>query len=391
MKLSLLLFLIVLSIISCNNNIKVKNDNLNINNLTKSDSLNNILATYESEQDLPGFVVSIFNKDRILFTKGFGVSNLKTKKSYTQESIQGIASISKTFIAIALMKVVEKNLVKLDDNINNYLPYEVTNPNHPDTPITIRHLATHTSSFDDPSGGKGNIFSKKLKKENWRSIWHPIIEGYNSNVDMPMGVFLKDVFNNKENFTSERPGTYYEYSNYGSALLAHIIEIVTKVDYKTFTKKEIFEPLGMNSTSWEYNIDDTLNHITYYNDNYKPVPKYKIITYPDGGIYTNVSDLTIYLQEVMKGYYDEGFLLSEKSYKEMLSSQSKLIETNTGLFWDLDQPCCIGHGGNDFGIATMMYFDIRDGIGRIVFTNIDVQQENQEEAFYSIFNETFIF
>jgi hypothetical protein len=97
------------------------------------------------------------------------------------------------------------------------------------------------------------------------------------------------------------------------------------------------------------------------------------------------------MQEIMKGYYEEGSLLETSSFKEMLSSQSKLIENNTGLFWDLDQSCCIGHGGNDFGIATMMYFDIRDGIGRIVFTNIDVQLEKQEETFYSIFNETFIF
>jgi CubicO group peptidase (beta-lactamase class C family) len=391
MKKLILHAIIALFIFNCNSNPKAKIDSHNLTVLEKGDSLNNVLVDYQKKQDLPGFVVSIFNKDSILFAKGYGVADLKTKKPYTEKTVQGIASISKTFIATALMKVVEEGLVELDDNINKYLPYKITNINHPDTPITIRHLATHTSSFSDPSGGKGNIFSEKLKKENWRPIWHPIIKNYNTNIDMPMNVFLEDVFSNKENFMSERPGTYYEYSNYGSALLAHIIEIVAKIDFKTFTKKEIFEPLGMTSTRWEYIQADTINHITYYNDNYKPVPKYRIITYPDGGLYTNVTDLTKYMQEIMKGYYQEGSLLKTESFKEMLSSQSKLISTNTGIFWDLDQSCCIGHGGNDFGIATMMYFDIRDGIGRIVFTNIDVQQENQEEAFYGVFNETFIY
>jgi len=391
MKKLILLNLIALFIFNCKSDSKVKNDGNNLSLISKTDSLNNILKGYNKLNNLPGFVVSVFDKDKILYSNGFGVINLKSRKPYTAQTVQGIASISKTFIATALMKVVDQGLVELDDSINKYLPYKITNLTYPDTPITIRHLATHTSSFDDPNGGKGNIFSEKLKKENWRSIWHLIIDGYNTNVDIPMHVFLKDVFSNEENFMNKRPGTYYEYSNYGSALLAHILEIVTKTDYKTYTKKEIFEPLGMNSTGWNFNEVDTVNHITYYNDNYKPIPKYSIITYPDGGLYTNVTDLTKYMQEIMKGYYEEGSLLETSSFKEMLSSQSKLIETKTGLFWDLDQSCCIGHGGNDFGIATMMYFDIRDGIGRIVFTNIDIQQEKQEEIFYSIFNETFIF
>ena len=391
MKKLILLNIIALFIFNCKSDSNVTNSSFNLSVIDKTDSLNNILKGYNKLNNLPGFVVSIFNKDKILYSNGFGVINLKSRKPYTAQTVQGIASISKTFIATALMKVVDQGLVELDDSINKYLPYKITNLTYPDTPITIRHLATHTSSFDDPNGGKGNIFSEKLKKENWRPIWHPIIDGYNTNVDIPMHVFLKDVFSQKENFMNKRPGTYYEYSNYGSALLAHILEIVTKTDYKTYTKKEIFEPLGMNSTGWNFNDVDTVNHITYYNDNYKPIPKYSIITYPDGGLYTNVTDLTKYMQEIMKGYYEEGSLLETSSFKEMLSSHSKQIETNTGLFWDLDQSCCIGHGGNDFGIATMMYFDIRDGIGRIVFTNIDVQQEKQEETFYSIFNETFIF
>ncbi|MBX2828622.1 MAG: beta-lactamase family protein [Flavobacteriaceae bacterium] len=187
------------------------------------------------------------------------------------------------------------------------------------------------------------------------------------------------------------PGTYYEYSNYGTALLAHIIEIATETDYRSYTRKQILEPLGMQRSGWNLKEVDTTNHVAYYNDRYHPVPPYHIITYPDGGLYSTIEDMTLFLQEMMRGYEGEGTLLSPQSYKEMFSVFNSDLDSQTGLIWDLDQGCCIGHGGNDFGTATMMYFFKEQGIGRILFSNLDIQQEQQEEAYYGIHNELYSF
>jgi len=396
-KKGLVVLLILALQVSCKTDTKGNDSNIKETAALNFDALDTQLKEFESKKDLPGFVVAIFNKDSMLFSKGYGYADIENEKLYDENTIQGIASVSKSFISVALMKAVQQGHIDLDATINSYLPYEVINPHYPDVEITVRHLATHTSSFnDEPNRGKGNIFSKKLQKENWREVWHPIIEKYNRNKPEPMDTFLAKMFNpegewySEENFIKHRPGTFYKYSNFASALLAQIIEITTKTDYKEYTKNEIFIPLNMAQTGWSREAVDSINHVQYYNDNYKPVPHYSIITYPDGGVYSSVSDLTLYLQEMMKGYYGESDFLSHDSFKEMMTSQSKLLDTNTGLFWDLDQSCCIGHGGNDFGIAAMMYLDIRDSLGRIVLSNIDVQQENQENAFYGIFNQTFI-
>ena len=64
-------------------------------------------------------------------------------------TIHVIASISKTFVGIAIMKLVESGKLKLDDPINDYLPFEIRSPHYPEVDITIRHLVTHTSSLND--------------------------------------------------------------------------------------------------------------------------------------------------------------------------------------------------------------------------------------------------
>lgn len=354
------------------------------------------LESYNTSEALPGFVVALFSTDSIYFAKGYGYADLEKKQKYDINTVQGIASVSKTLIGLSLMKAVEMKMVRLDDDINSYLPYKVRNPYYVNDPITLRHLASHTSGItDDPNGGKGNIFSKPLSADNWREIWHPIIESYNKNEDMPMDVFLEKIFSEKgewytkSSFLPSKPGSQYEYSNFASALLAHIIEIASKTDYKTFTEEHILKPLNLERTGWDRQLD-TINHIAYYNDNEKAVPTYEIITYPDGGLYSCTSDLIKFMQAMILGYYGDSELLSYESFREMMGNQTTGIATRTGLMWDLDQECCIGHGGNDFGIGAMVYFDKRDGLGRILLTNIDVQQEHQEDAFYSIFNELFI-
>ncbi|MDC8004350.1 serine hydrolase [Aureisphaera galaxeae] len=400
-KLIPVLFVLLLSYACAN---KKKEDkveesfHLTAERTARLDSLNVFFTQKANEDILPGFAVSIFSKDTVFLSKGYGFANMEKQLRYNPQTVQMIASVSKTLIGVALMKAVEEGKLSLDAPINEYLPYQVVHAHFPDSLITVRHLATHTSGInDEPNGGKGNIFAKPLLKENWREVWHPIIAKYNTNETRPMDEFLQDVFSEKgawydeDTFLNHAPGTHYEYSNYGSALLAHIIEIAAQTDYREYTRKHIIDPLQMKRSGWSKAEVDTLNHIAYYNDRYHALPEYSIVTYPDGGFYSTIEDMTLFLQEMMRGYDGEGKLLSAASYEEMFTVYNDSLDSRTGLIWDLDQGCCIGHGGNDFGIATMMFFFKEQGIGRILFSNLDVQQEQQDEAFYGIHNELYTF
>ena len=77
-----------------------------------------------SQGHINGFSVAIVNQDGILFQKGFGYSDRKGEKNYTENTVQNIASISKTFIGVALLKAQELGKLNLDDPINKYVPFK---------------------------------------------------------------------------------------------------------------------------------------------------------------------------------------------------------------------------------------------------------------------------
>jgi len=353
------------------------------------DSLKNL----EKKKILPGFVVSVFDESETIFNEGFGYANIKDKKAYTPETIQNVASITKTITGIALMKAMEMGYFKLDDAINDYLPFKIVNPNFPNEEITIRHLLTHTSSLQDVKNyNRGYVFSKSLDYKNWPETHYKGLSYYNNNKVMSLSEFLTAIcsttgqwYSESELYLKNKPGTNFEYSNTGFALLGYILELTTKKDYRDFTKEHIFDPLEMTSATWELNRQNP-KHATYYLENYNESPDYTMNTIPEGGLYINSIDLTKYLQEAIKGYNGQGTILTQSSYKEMYRSQTELIEIEGGLGWDLSIGCCVGHAGNDFGVSTVMYFEPKTGIGRIVFSNISIETEELEGTFYGIMN-----
>jgi len=387
----------LLLFISCKESSKVYEDSKVFAVENKyQDSLNLLFESEYQKGHLPGFCLSIFSADSIYFMKGYGYADTESKKPFNENTVQNIASISKTLISIALMKAIEDGHMKLDDPINSILPFKVTNPVHQDVDITLRHLATHTSSIsDDGNYKRAYIFSEPLKKEEFQDAWAEHIAIYNTNEDMNMEQYLTKVFeesstwNITSNYLSHKPGSAFDYSNIGAALLAYCIELKTGIDYKQYTKDLILKPLKMNRSGWSLdNIKDD-NHVVYYNESYNPVPPYKVITYPDGGLYSTVSELTMYLQEMMKGYQGKGTILNAGSSKEMMTNQIPDLDSPTGVIWDMDNTCCIGHGGNDFGVSTMMYFNPDTGIGKVLFSNISIEMEEQGDQFYTIFNDMF--
>lgn len=388
----IIIFSLISILLSCQDkSVKVKvNDNV----LKLTDSLTFELQSFQDKNILPGFAVSIFTKDSILYQKGFGYSNIKTKKPYSVNDVQIIASITKTLIGVSLMKAIEEGKIGLEDRVNDILPYKIVNPKFPNTPITIRHLATHTSSISSTDeSDEGYRFETPLLKEKFPEAHHPLLENLNKTEDLSMANYLhyklskKGKWYEKNVFTSSEPGTTYEYSNLGAVLLAYCIELRTGQVFNDFTDKLILKPLKMNSSTWSLDQVDKKKQVTYYNEIFNEVPRYQIVSYPDGGLYSSVSDLTKYFQEMMMGYEGESKLLSKASFREMMKKQYEDEELTEGLCWDLGMGVdLIGHAGNDFGTATLAYFSPSTGIGRILFTNISTEKNEIADTYYGIYN-----
>lgn len=374
----------------------------------KSSNLNNsTINSFDQKMDslyklgvFNGYAVAIVDSTGVIYNKGFGYADVSKQKAYTEHTIINIASISKVFIGVALLKAREMNVLNLEDPINKYLPFEVVNPNHPDVPITIRQLATHTSSIVDSDPymntcyvNKDNTPIAKNLQEKYGLYYQNPPEKY-----LPLAEYLNEMltiegaFYDRSSFSTIKPGETYEYSNVGAALCALVIESATKLPFETFTKEHIFKPLAMSSTGWFFEEVDSTNYSTLYADE-QVLPYYRILSYPDGGLITSSTDLSKFLIDLIKGYSGQAGVLAPESYQEFFKSQ--LSEEafggkenfNVGLFLDKQLAYDdFGHTGGDPGTNTMMFFDSKTKTGRIFITNTDSKKEDSHEVMFGIWN-----
>jgi CubicO group peptidase (beta-lactamase class C family) len=398
----ILSLLVLVSIYSCvKKSASVKDAG---NEAVVKDSLTSALNEVYKEGNFAGFGVAIANANGVLYSGGVGYANAETKEKYTQNTLQPIASISKTFIGIALMKAQEIGKLKLDDPINKYLPFKVVNPAFPDVPITIRHLATHTSSITDT-----DFYLQKA----WILMDNVPVNGkfdYPQQFNLPsskiaMEVFLRKIlvegqeWYSKDGFVKHKPGAYYEYSNIGATLAAFIIEKATGERYDVFTTKYILQPLHMYGSGWSYKNIDVSKRSMLYEKPGKVLPFYQLITYPDGGFITSAEDMGKYLCELIKGFDGTGTLLKKESYKELFRQQLNENnfserneqnpyneEYNTGLFMGFSYKGYVGHTGGDAGVASMLFFDPKTKTGRFLMLNTSFSTKAGNDQFYRIWD-----
>lgn len=371
---------------------------------TYRDSLTQKLVEIHKQGHINGFAIAIVNQNEILYQAGLGYSNLDAKESYTENTLQNIGSVSKTFIGIALLKAQEMGKLSLDDPINNYLPFQVHNPNHPKEEITIRHLATHTSTILDTDSYNEKSYVLKENSEVPDSIM-AISEIFNPpSSAISLISFLEKLLSEKgewyeqQGFLKNKPGEIYEYSNVGAALAAAVLEIATGKSYNEFATKHILQSLNMSSSGWSFNDIDISKHSTLYARPKIELPLYSLITYPDGGVITSISDMAKYLSELIKGHSGDGKLLNKTSYDELFKEQlsSENIpdqdedgdpyddEYNTGIFMGFTPKGYIGHTGGDPGVATFMFFKPKSKTGKIMMINTSVRGSAGVKEFYDI-------
>lgn len=345
----------------------------------QNDLITSELEQIKNQSNLVGFGVAIVNKDSIVYAKGFGFSNKKQKIPYTTTTVQPIASISKTLLGMALMKAQELGLLQLDDAINTYLPFKIYNPKFKDKHITIRQLASHTSSIlDTEFYNKIYVFNNKIPPfyehlpENLQQNVKEDINRFNNNKMMPAASFIKNqytiagIWYAPENFSSNAPGTSYKYSNMGANIAAYIIELVSGDSYTNFVQKHVLNPLQMTASGWHSKNNPLKNMSTLYWYGY-PIPNYEFITYGDGGFMTNIEDFSKFLSAVIKGYNGESNVIKASSYATMLEAPNN-DDFKKNMFWNIDDEK-IGHSGNDPGVISHAYFFQKSNLGYAVFVN----------------------
>jgi CubicO group peptidase (beta-lactamase class C family) len=284
---------------------------------------------------------------------------------YSADTDQGIASVSKTTVATALLQLYEQGKFQLDDPINNYLPFQVTIPSCPGTPITFRELLTHTSGIQDNYTVMDNLTVQGDSPVPLDSL----VRGY----FVPGGAY----YSKTGNFYKTCPNTQYQYSNFGATLLGYLVQVLSGQDFNEYVTQHIFTPLGMTNTSYFYSgINRATLAMPYSVENGDAYGLYGEADYPDGMMKTSVNQLAQFLTMYANGgSYNGQQILQPSTVALMLSQQTTLDKTDVaqGLIWyetaDFASRDLWGHGGDDFGINTNMFFSPTSTEGVILFGN----------------------
>ncbi len=292
------------------------------------------------ERNFNGAIL-VAKNGQILFERYKGISNFKTKDSINAHTPFHLASISKTFTGMAVLRLWEEGKLFLDDTLQKYFPQ------FPYQNITIRMLLSHRSGLPNYLYFMDSLFDKHKEMTN-QDVLNAMIQHHPR--------------------MNSLPNTHFEYCNTNFMLLALIVEKITGKYFPDYMKQNVFTPLGMNDT-YIFSIRDTANYIpTYSVSRPFPMDQYDC-TYGDKNVYSTVRDLFAY----DKALYQHTFL--KKATLDMAFKPTSFEHRsmhNYGLAWRLfisNSDTVVYHNGKWHGTNTSFIRLVQDTATIIVLGN----------------------
>ncbi len=320
------------------------------------------LVIEELEADgVPGLQAAVIRDGAVAQVHGWGWADTETRRLVDgTDTLFTIASVSKLVTTVAVMQQVEAGTLTLDAPLDVGFP--VAHPTA-STPITLRHLLTHTSAIID----------------NW-----DVTEPLYSEGDPTLGLaeFLEAYlrpdgpYYAEDNWADWAPATRFEYSNVAIALAAVAVERATGRDFEAYCQTAIFEPLGMDATSWYFRGIDLarLAVPTRWDRGWKPEPHAGYPDYPNGSLKTSAAQLGLFAVAVTDS--DRGFL-QRATIDEMLRIQDAAIEPTQALgfyWWTLDGVDVVGHNGGEDGISSELLLRPEHADGVVLLANGELSE-----------------
>ncbi|MFO8129524.1 MAG: serine hydrolase [Bacteroidales bacterium] len=289
--------------------------------------IENWVSWMMDEEMIPGLSLCFLKDGALRWETFLGYADLKNEVPVTDATIFLTASVSKTIVVTAAMQLYEQGLFDLDDDINDYLPFPVYNPEYPFNKISFRHLMTHLSSVNDD---------------------HAILESlltYGSDSPIPLGYFLEEymsedgIYYSPQNYSTFPPEQEFNYTNVGAALLGFLVEKISGVDFESYCQDNVFMPLGMENVSFRLEkLDSSMIAVPYrpLGDTIISMPHVGFPFYPAGSLRSNAEGLSRVLSMYMNnGQFNQNTLLQESSVDTITTLQYPEIlwEEPMGLMW----------------------------------------------------------
>ncbi|MDQ0062610.1 serine hydrolase [Paenibacillus harenae] len=292
-------------------------------------------AFFASEAAKPhytGASVVVVKDGKVIAQKGYGVADKESGKAVDPAStVFRIASVSKTFTAVAAMQLIEQGKLNLTDDVLKVVPnLKLVNPFN--IPVTIEHLLTHTTGFE---------------------IQDPNPEDFH--FDFDKNVSIEDYVQANLPPVVRKPGSSYMYDNFASLLLGLAVEKASGVPFETYMKQNVFEPLGMKNSGFKLEGSLKEQLAAGYDAAGQKVETYALTptVMPHGGMLSTAEDIGKFMIAFLSGGAGEtSRVLAEKTVDQMEVYRSSIHPLMPDTTYGFEAPFQIPGAGSSSKIIT---------------------------------------
>ena len=319
------------------------------------------LEAQKDFENIPSITAVVVKDQKVVWKGAFGNSNLEQEKTADTSTISSICSMTKSFTAVAIMKLVDEGKLNLDDSVKEILPFYKVKQKFPKGgPVTVRSLLSHSSGLPGNTG-------------------HSYFTG--PDFAFPSQVAFRSILKDLE--TKNEVGADVNYSNVGYALLGEIIEKISGKPYEIYLMNEVISQLKMANTYMEMKKIPTAHKIaTGYTAINRNRIREQVNTFntksmkPAMGIWTTIDDLATYASwqfRLREGYTTE--ILKPSTIRSMhsLESTSKDKRDNWGLGFTVSKNSngdeLVMHGGTCPGYVSMLQLNVTTKMGYAIMAN----------------------
>lgn len=329
-----------------------------------SDQMDSFIHEYLDWHNIPGLSIAIISENRVVFSKGYGVSNVNTRQKVTPETLFSTASVTKLFVGTAVLQLAEQKKIDLNDLVIKHLPYFKLKDERYKS-ITILHLLSHTSGLPD------------IEAEELYSSWE--------NPEHDDGALERYVRSLQNTTLAARPGESYAYSNMAYDILGDLISKVSGMPFEQYIKQNLLDPLEMEkSTILFKDVDKNLLASPHLMDENFGYEVSALIPYSRrhpacGTLFSNVMEMSHWAIANMNRGLFKGKRILQASSCEMMWRPAVIADNPVGISWLIENfgPYkMFSHGGGDPGYRTEFYIIPEKAVGVVVMANCWEDQVN---------------
>ena len=313
-----------------------------------------------AHREIPGLMITLVTRDSIIYSGGIGFADLEEKIPVNSTHLFRLGSITKSFAALAIFKLVREGKLSLEDKLSDIAPeVPFQNPWNDTYPVRVKHLLQHSTGFDDM---------------HFTGIYNR--EGVEKH-----GLEMIQLFSNSL-YCRWPPGTRFSYSNPGFFVITYLIEKFSGQTYNDYVSENIFIPLGMTRSNVDLVLKGRPGYAQgyiYQKGTYEKVPLYAINAAMAGALNSCADDMALFTRFFLHDGISDSVSLFTSAELDKMETPETTLAAVAGLqagygyanYWShLDKKAPFhGHDGGIDGFVSKYSYNRQLGVGYALSNN----------------------